>query len=77
MCLIIKSGADRCQKNLLTSNKVAAILTNEFNKAFCCDIVLIVYNLQKKELVLACINLTHAAYIPLHYVLLFFSNDYR
>jgi hypothetical protein len=77
MCLIIKSGADRCQENLLTSNKVAAILTDEFNRASCCDIVFAVCNPRGREPVLARINLTHAAYMPLHYVLLFFSGDYR
>jgi hypothetical protein len=76
MRLIIKSGADCCQENLLTSNEVAAILTDKFNRAFCCDIVLVVYNPQGREPVLAHINLTHAAYMPLHYVLLFLSGDY-
>jgi hypothetical protein len=75
--LIIESGADRRQENLLTSNKVAAILTDEFNKASCRDIVLVVRNLRGREPALARINLTHAAYMPLHYVLLFLSGDYR
>jgi hypothetical protein len=77
MRLIIKSGADRRQKNLLTSNEVAAILTDEFNRASCCDIVLVVRNLRGREPALARIDLTHAAYMPLHYVLLFLSGDYR
>jgi hypothetical protein len=77
MRLIIKSGANCCQENLLTSNKVAAILTDEFNKAFCRDIVLAVYNPQGREPVLVRIDLIHAVYIPLYYVLLFFSNNYR
>jgi hypothetical protein len=76
MRLIIKSGADHRRENLLTSNKVAAIFTDEFNKASCRDIVLAVYNLREREPALARINLTHAAYMPLHYVLLFLSGDY-
>jgi hypothetical protein len=77
MRLIIKSGANCRQENLLTSNEVVAILTDEFDKASCCDIVLAVYNPRGREPALARIDLTHAAYMPLHYVLLFPSDDYE
>jgi hypothetical protein len=77
MRLTIESGADCRQKNLLTSNEVAAILINKFNKASCYDIVLAVRNPQGRQPALARINLTHAAYIPLHYVLLFLNSEYR
>jgi hypothetical protein len=77
MRLIMKSGADCRQENLLTSNEVAAILTDKFNKASCYDIVLVVCNPRGKEPALARIDLTHTAYMPLHYVLLFLSGDYE
>jgi hypothetical protein len=76
MRLIMESGADRRQENLLTSNKVAAILTDEFNGASRRDIVLAVRNPRGREPALARIDPTHAAYMPLHYVLLFPSGDY-
>lgn len=73
----MESGANRRRENLLTSNKITVILLDEFDGASCRDIVLAVRNPQGREPILVCISPTHAAYMPLHYVLLFLYGDYR
>ena len=77
MCLIMKSGTNHHHENLLTSNKITVILLDEFNRASYYDIILVVCNPQGREPVLACISLTHAAYMPLYYILLFLCSDYK
>lgn len=76
MRLIMESGADRRRENLPTSHEVAAILSDEFDGASRRDIVLAVRKPQEGQPTLARISPTHAAYMPLHYVLLFPCGDY-
>ena len=76
MRLIMESGADRRRENLPTSHEVAVILSDEFEGASRRDIVLAVRNPQGGDAPLTRIDPTHAAYMPLHYVLLFPSGDY-
>jgi hypothetical protein len=75
--LVIQTSADRRRENLPTSNKVAVILSNEFKGASRRDIVLARHNRNGQDTRLTCINVTHASYMPLHYVLLFLCGDYR
>lgn len=76
MRLIMETGADRRRENLPTSNEVAGILSDEFDGASSRDIVLAVRNPRGRDHPLNRINPTHAAYMPLHYVLLFPCGDY-
>ena len=75
MRLILEADTDWHYKNLLTSNKVAVIILNEYSDASFRDIVLIERHAPNKQLWYSCINLTHAAYILLHYILLFPCGD--
>jgi hypothetical protein len=77
MRLIMESGADRRRENLPTSNEVAGIFTDEFEGASRRDIVLAVRRPKEGASALYRISPTHAAYMPLHYVLLFPAGDYR
>ena len=75
MRLILEAGANWRYKNLLISNKVAVIILDEYGDASFRDIVLIERYIPNKPLRYYHINLAHAVYIPLHYVLLFpYSN---
>jgi hypothetical protein len=75
--LIIQTSADCQHKNLPTSNKVTVILLDKFKRASKRDIVLARHNRNSQDTRLTCINVTHALYIPLHYILLFLCGDYR
>jgi len=75
MRLIMQSGADRRRENLPTGDEVAVILSDEFEGASRRDIVLAVRNPQGGGSPLARIDPSHAAYMPLHYVLLFPCGD--
>jgi hypothetical protein len=68
--LIVESGADRRRHNLPTSNEVAAIIPDEYGDAGFRDIVLAHRNSDANRQ-FSIINPNHAAYMPLHYVLLF------
>jgi hypothetical protein len=70
MRLIIESGADcRCE-NLLTSNEVIAIIPDEY-----IDLVLMVCEAGRDCSQIHMVNVIHAVYMPLHYVLLFLYGD--
>ena len=71
MRLILEAGANYRYKNLLTSNKVAVIILDEYGNTSFRDIMLIERYTPNKQPRYRCINLTHATYMPLHYVLLF------
>jgi len=76
MWLTMEMGANRRHKNLPTSNEVTVILLDEFDRSSRRDIVLTVYSPARIQPVPARIDVTHAAYMPLHYVLLFPYGDY-
>ena len=73
--LIIKAGANRRCKNLPIATKVAVVIPNKYKSAGFCDIVFANYSQPGEPLRYYCINLNHAAYIPLYYVLLFPYGD--
>ena len=75
MRLILEAGANcRCE-NLLISNKVAVIIPDEHSNAGFRDIVLVERGMPNKPLWYCRISLAHAAYILLHYMLLFPCGD--
>jgi hypothetical protein len=73
--LVVKAGANRRCEILPTSNKVTAIIPDEFIDASRCDLVLAVYEAGQDRLRLCKIDVTHLAYMPLYYVLLFPYRD--
>jgi hypothetical protein len=75
MRLIIKSGANRYYKNLLISNKVIALILDKYINASCRDLVLAVYKAGCKRPQIYIINVIHAIYILLYYILLFLYSD--
>jgi ribosomal 50S subunit-associated protein YjgA (DUF615 family) len=75
MRLIIELSANCRYKNLLTSNKVIAIILDEYIDASRRDLVLIVREASRERLQIRTVNVIHAIYMPLHYVLLFLYGD--
>jgi hypothetical protein len=75
MRLIIELSANRRYKNLLTSNEVIAIILDEYINASRRDLVLIVREASRERPQIRTVNVTHATYMPLHYVLLFLYSD--
>jgi hypothetical protein len=75
MRLILESGANCCYKNLLTSNKVIALILNKYINASRRDLMLIVREASYKRPQMHIVNVIYVAYIPLHYVLLFPYSD--
>jgi hypothetical protein len=71
MRLIVKTKADRCYENLLTTNKVAVIIPNKYPEASCQDILLTVRNPAYEWLHFEKVLVTNTAYMLLYYVLLF------
>ena len=71
MRLILEAGADRRRENLPTSNEVAVIIPDEYGDASFRDIVLAERRAPTDQPRYSRINPTHAAYMPLHYMLLF------
>jgi hypothetical protein len=71
MRLILEASANQRRKNLLISNEVAVIIPDEYGNASFRDIMLTERCAPNKRPRYYYINLTHAAYMPLHYVLLF------
>ena len=75
MQLILEAGANRYYKNLLTSDKVAVIIPDKYSNTSFRNIILIERYTPNKQPRYYYINLTHAVYIPLYYILLFpYSN---
>ena len=75
MRLILEASANYYHKNLLISNKVAVIILDEYSNASFCDIILAEYYTPNKRPQYYRINLTHAIYMPLYYILLFPYNN--
>jgi hypothetical protein len=75
MRLILEASTNRRYKNLLISNKVAVIIPDEYSNASFRDIILMERNIPNKPLQYCRINLAHAVYMPLHYMLLFPYGD--
>jgi hypothetical protein len=75
MRLILESGANRRRENLLTSNKVIALILNKYINASRRDLVLIVREASYKRPQMRIVNVTHVAYMPLYYILLFLYSD--
>jgi hypothetical protein len=75
MRLILKSGANCRYKNLLTSNKVIALILDKYINASRYDLMLIVYKASYKRPQMRIVNVIHIAYIPLYYVLLFLYSN--
>ena len=75
MRLILEAGANRRRENLPTSNEVAVIIPDEHSNASFRDIMLMERGTPNKPPRYFRINLAHAAYMPLHYILLFPRGD--
>ena len=75
MRLIVETSADCRCKNLLTATKVAVIILDEYLDASRRDILLAVRDPIYGRSRLEKVPVTNAAYMPLHYVLLFPKGD--
>jgi hypothetical protein len=75
MRLIIKSSANCRRENLLTSNKVTAIILDKYTDASRRDLVLTVREASRERPQIRTVNVIHATYMPLYYVLLFPYSD--
>lgn len=75
--LVVEQGADRRRENLPTSDEVALIIPDEYGDRCFRDICLAYRSGPEAQDGdrLHRISQTHAAYMPLHYVLLFPSGD--
>ena len=65
--LVVEKGADRRRENLPTSMEIAVIIPDEYSEAGICDIILA----DRQAPGFSTISCNNAAYMPLHYVLLF------
>jgi hypothetical protein len=75
MRLIIKSGANYYYKNLLTSNQVIAIILDKYINASYYNLILIFREASRERPQIRIINITHAIYMPLYYILLFLYSN--
>jgi hypothetical protein len=75
MRLILESGANRRRENLLTSNEVIALIPDKYTNASRRDLMLTVREAGRERPQMRIVNVTHVAYMPLHYVLLFLYSD--
>ena len=75
MRLVLEEGADRRRENLPTSDEVAVLIPDEYGDPSYRDIVLADRGGPADQPRCHRINATHAAYMPLHYVLLFPHGD--
>ena len=71
MRLIMEAGADRRRSNLPISDEIAEIIPDEYGEPCKRDIVLTECVAGVTRTFLKRIDQNHAAYMPLHYVLLF------
>ncbi|KAI8983439.1 hypothetical protein BDB01DRAFT_860101 [Pilobolus umbonatus] len=69
-------GSDRRTQNLPTANEIATIIPNEYAERSVRDIVITYRGNTDNESNFKRIHETHAAYMPLHYVMLFLRGDY-
>jgi hypothetical protein len=75
MRLILESGANRRRENLLTSNKVIALILNKYTNISRRDLVLIIREASRERPQMYIINIIHVAYMLLYYILLFLYSD--
>jgi hypothetical protein len=75
MRLVLEAGADRRRENLPTSDEVAVILPDEYAEPSFRDIILAYRPIAGEPPQYNRISSTHAAYLPLHYVLMFPHGD--
>ncbi len=75
MRLIIELHIDYYYKNLLMSNKVIVIILDKYIDISYYDLVLIIREVVYKRPQISIINITHAIYMLLYYVLLFLYSD--
>jgi hypothetical protein len=75
MRLVVKANVDRCRENLLTGDKVTAIILDKYTAVSHRDLVLTVCKEGQDRPQLYTVNVTYAAYMPLHYMLLFLYSD--
>lgn len=75
MRLLLEEGADRRRNNLPTADEVAIIISDEYDRASFRDIVLACRQSENDAPIFQNISSTTAAYMPLHYVLLFPCGD--
>ena len=75
MQLVVEAGADRRRENLPISNEVTAIIPDEFTGSSRRDLVLAVREAGQDRPRIRTVNVTLAAFMPLHYVLLFPYRD--
>jgi hypothetical protein len=75
MHLILESGADRCYKNLPTSNEVTVLIPDEYTDTSRRNLVLIVRKAGYEYLQIYTVNIIYIVYISLYYVLLFPYGD--
>jgi hypothetical protein len=75
MRLVVKTGVDCCRENLLIGDEVIMIIPDEYTAASRRDLVLTVRERGQDRPQLYTVNVTYAAYMPLHYVLLFLYGD--
>jgi len=73
--LTLKTGPDRRRENLPTSDKLAVIIPDAAANAPVREIVLAARGGREAESCYQRISSAHAAYMPLHYVLLFPKGD--
>ncbi|ELR09216.1 hypothetical protein GMDG_03790 [Pseudogymnoascus destructans 20631-21] len=73
---IVESGADKHRENLPTSDEIAAIIPDELGTSGPRDLVLAFHNPSPGRRYLSKVHVTHASYMPLHYVLLFVFGEY-
>jgi hypothetical protein len=76
MRLIVESGADKRRENLPTSDEIAAVIPDELGDSGPRDLVLAFRNTSNRRRQLSKVHVTHASYMPLHYVLLFVFGEY-
>ena len=74
--LVIETRADQQRKNLPIGKEVTAIIPDKLTDRSQQDLILAVCKGRHNCLQLHQINVTYAAYMPLHYVLLFLCSDY-
>ena len=71
MRLILEASANYRRENLLISNEVAVIILDKYSNTGFYNIMLIERYTPNKQPRYSRINLTHAVYMPLYYILLF------
>jgi hypothetical protein len=76
MRLVLQTGADRRRENLPLAAEVAGVLPDEFADESRRDVLLAVREPGRNGPQLHRVSVTHAAYMPLHYVLLFPYGEY-